>query len=93
MASLGVLPSLGGAFSFCFVLIDALSCDHGRQAHPCQCSRHRNLPLVGANQRLKPGKKSGRRGHAQIVAERLVAQLERSGFVIMRKPIPVGHPR
>jgi hypothetical protein len=30
---------------------------------------------------------------AKIVAERLVAQLERSGFVIMRKPIPVGHPR
>jgi hypothetical protein len=29
---------------------------------------------------------------AKIVAERLVAQLERSGFVIMRKPIPVGHP-
>jgi hypothetical protein len=25
---------------------------------------------------------------AKIVAERLVAQLERSGFVIMRKPIP-----
>jgi hypothetical protein len=30
---------------------------------------------------------------AKIVAERAVAQLERSGFVIMRKPIPVGHPR
>jgi hypothetical protein len=30
---------------------------------------------------------------AKIVAERLVAQLERSGFIIMRKPIPVGHPR
>jgi hypothetical protein len=29
---------------------------------------------------------------AKIVAERLVAELERSGFVIMRKPIPVGHP-
>jgi len=29
---------------------------------------------------------------AKIVAERLVAQLKRSGFVIMRKPIPVGHP-
>jgi hypothetical protein len=29
---------------------------------------------------------------AKVVAERLVAQLERSGFVIMRKPIPVGHP-
>jgi hypothetical protein len=28
---------------------------------------------------------------AKIVAERLIAQLERSGFVIMRKPIPVGH--
>jgi hypothetical protein len=27
---------------------------------------------------------------AKVVAERLVAQLERSGFVIMRKPIPVG---
>jgi len=25
---------------------------------------------------------------AKIVAERLIAQLERSGFVIMRKPIP-----
>jgi len=30
---------------------------------------------------------------AKVVAERLVAQLERSGFVIMRKPIPVGHPK
>jgi hypothetical protein len=30
---------------------------------------------------------------AKIVEERLVAQLERSGFVIMRKQIPVGHPR
>ena len=30
---------------------------------------------------------------AKVVAERLVAQLERSGFVIMRKSIPVGHPR
>ena len=30
---------------------------------------------------------------AKVVAERLVAQLERSGFVIMRKPIPVEHPR
>jgi hypothetical protein len=29
---------------------------------------------------------------AKVVAERLVAQLERSGLVIMRKPIPVGHP-
>jgi hypothetical protein len=29
---------------------------------------------------------------AKIVAERLVAQLERSGYVIMRKSIPVGHP-
>ena len=29
---------------------------------------------------------------AKIVAERLFAELERSGFVIMRKPIPVGHP-
>jgi hypothetical protein len=29
---------------------------------------------------------------AEIVTERLVAQLERSGFVIMRKTIPVGHP-
>jgi hypothetical protein len=29
---------------------------------------------------------------AKVVAERLVAQLERSGFVIMRKPISVGHP-
>lgn len=29
---------------------------------------------------------------AKIVAERLVAQLEDLGFVIMRKPIPVGHP-
>jgi len=27
---------------------------------------------------------------AKIVAERLVAELERSGFVIMRKPIPMG---
>ena len=27
---------------------------------------------------------------AKVVAERLVAELERSGFVIMRKPIPVG---
>jgi hypothetical protein len=27
---------------------------------------------------------------AKVVAERLVAHLERSGFVIMRKPIPVG---
>lgn len=27
---------------------------------------------------------------AKIVAERLVAELEASGFVIMRKPIPVG---
>jgi hypothetical protein len=30
---------------------------------------------------------------AEVVADRLVAQLEQSGFVIMRKPIPVGHPR
>jgi hypothetical protein len=29
---------------------------------------------------------------SKVVAERLVAELERSGFVIMRKPIPVGHP-
>ena len=29
---------------------------------------------------------------AKVVAERLVAHLEQSGFVIMRKPIPVGHP-
>jgi hypothetical protein len=29
---------------------------------------------------------------AKVVAERLVAHLEASGFVIMRKPIPVGHP-
>jgi hypothetical protein len=29
---------------------------------------------------------------AKVVAERLVAELERSGFVILRKPIPVGHP-
>jgi hypothetical protein len=29
---------------------------------------------------------------ATVVAERLADQLERSGFVIMRKPIPVGHP-
>jgi hypothetical protein len=29
---------------------------------------------------------------AKIVAERLMAHLERSGFVIMHKPIPVGHP-
>ena len=28
---------------------------------------------------------------AAVVAERLVAQLEKSGFVIMRKPIHVGH--
>jgi hypothetical protein len=28
---------------------------------------------------------------AKVVAERLVVQLEQSGFVIMRKPIPVGH--
>jgi hypothetical protein len=27
---------------------------------------------------------------AQVVAERLVAHLERAGFVIMRKPNPVG---
>jgi hypothetical protein len=27
---------------------------------------------------------------AKVVAERLVAELERSGFVIMGKPIPVG---
>jgi hypothetical protein len=27
---------------------------------------------------------------AKVVAERLVAELERSGFVVMRKPIPVG---
>jgi hypothetical protein len=27
---------------------------------------------------------------AKVVAERLVAHLERAGFVIMRKPIPVG---
>jgi hypothetical protein len=29
---------------------------------------------------------------ATVVAERLVVHLERSGFVIMRKPISVGHP-
>jgi hypothetical protein len=29
---------------------------------------------------------------ATVVAERLVAHLEKSGFVIMRKPISVGHP-
>ena len=29
---------------------------------------------------------------AKVVAERLAAELDRSGFVIMRKPIPVGHP-
>jgi hypothetical protein len=28
---------------------------------------------------------------AKIVAERLMAELERSGFVVMRKPTPVGH--
>ena len=27
---------------------------------------------------------------AKVVAERLVAQLEASGFVVMRKPIPMG---
>ena len=27
---------------------------------------------------------------AKVVAERLVAELERSGFVILRKPIPMG---
>jgi hypothetical protein len=27
---------------------------------------------------------------AKVVAERLVAHLERSGFVIMRKPTPLG---
>jgi hypothetical protein len=29
---------------------------------------------------------------ATVVAERLAAHLEKSGFVIMRKPISVGHP-
>jgi hypothetical protein len=29
---------------------------------------------------------------AKVVAKRLVIHLERSGFVIMRKPISVGHP-
>jgi hypothetical protein len=27
---------------------------------------------------------------AKVVAERLVASLKRSGFVVMRKPIPIG---
>ena len=27
---------------------------------------------------------------AKVVAERLVAHLEQSGFVVMRKPIPTG---
>jgi hypothetical protein len=30
---------------------------------------------------------------AKIVAERLATQLERSGSVVMRKPIPAGRPR
>jgi hypothetical protein len=59
---------------------------------PATATRRRNLPLVGADERLKPGENQADEVTAKIVAERLVAHLKRSGFVIMRKPIPVGHP-
>jgi hypothetical protein len=44
--------------------------------------------IAGADERSRPSEESGSRNYVEIVAERLAAELEASGFVIMRKPIP-----
>jgi hypothetical protein len=85
-------PSLGGAF--------VLASFSSKRCHPAMddkvtpaTSRDIEICLALA---LTSGSSLARNQAAEVtakvVAERLVAHLEQSGFVIMRKPIPVGHP-